>query len=187
MTTGAVFMFGFGVVWLLLGLFNGRPSPAWMKAALVAAGVGLGAVILTLGMRASHLPSPASLSPEQVAMNREIGKHFYLIFGLEMAAIFVAVLALNLLHHPDFILCGIALIVGVHFVPLAALFHRPIYYWTGFLGCAIGLLGFFIADSLLRQKVVGLSFGLLLWVTAGWIAILGLRATAQAVQQLPPM
>lgn len=187
MTMGAGFMFGFGVVWLLIGLFSGRPSPAWLKSALIVIGVGLGAAILTLGVQASHLPNAASLSPQQAAINREIGNHFYLIFGLELAAIFVAVVALNALHHPDFILCGVALIVGVHFVPLAALFHAPIYYWTGFLGCGIGLIGFFIADSMLRQKVVGLSFGMLLWITAGWIAILGFQLTARAVHQLPPM
>ena len=30
-TTGAAIMFGFGIVWLLLGLFRGRPSPVWLR------------------------------------------------------------------------------------------------------------------------------------------------------------
>jgi hypothetical protein len=47
----------------------------------------------------------------------------------------------------------IALIVGVHFFPLAPLFRAPVYYVTGFLGCAIGVAGFFAADDIrLRQK-----------------------------------
>jgi hypothetical protein len=91
-----------------------------------------------------------------------------------LAAIFLSVVVLRLLHYQDYILCGIALIVGVHFFPLAALFKAPLYYATGLLGCAIGFVGFFMADAGLRQKVVGISFGLVLWATAIWIALLGL-------------
>jgi hypothetical protein len=65
-------------------------------------------------------------------------------------------------------LCAIALIVGVHFFPLAALFKAPLYYVTGSVGCLIGLAGFLTADNDGRQKVVGLSFGLLLWATSAW-------------------
>jgi len=177
MTTGAAIMFGFGIVWLLLGLLRGRPSPAWLRLSLFVVGIALGASIATLGARASRIPRNASpLTVQQVAINREIGRHFYLIFGVELAAIFVAVVVLNAIHYPDYILCGIALIVGVHFVPLAALFRMPVYYATGLLGCAIGFIGFFVADDRLRQKVVGLSFGLLLWATAAciaWTALLG--------------
>jgi hypothetical protein len=180
MATGAAFMFGFGIIWLLIGLLRGRPSPAWLRLTLLCVGIALGAAIATLAARASSIPHNASsLTAQQVAINREIGRHFYMIFGVELAAIFVAVVVLNAIHYPDYILCGIALIVGVHFVPLAALFRMPLYYATGSLGCAIGLVGFFLADDRLRQKVVGLSFGLLLWATAAciaWTALVGKTA-----------
>lgn len=186
MTTGAAVMFGFGIVWLLIGLFRGRPSRKWLRLALFFVGMALGASILTLGVRVSHLPLNASpVTTRQAAMNREIGRHFYLIFGVELAAIFVAAVVLSALRYPDYILCGIALIVGVHFFPLAALFRAPVYYGTALGGSAIGLVGFFMGDASLRQKVVGISFGLLLWTTAGWISWLGLSATAQAVTNLP--
>jgi hypothetical protein len=83
----------------------------------------------------------------------------------------LAVVVLKAIHYPDYILCGIALIVGVHFFPLAALFRAPVYYGTALAGCAIGLAGFFVADPGVRQKVVGISFGLLLWATAAWIGM----------------
>jgi hypothetical protein len=187
MTTGAAFMFTFGVVWLLLGLFRGRPSPAWLRLSLLIVGIALGASIVTLGLRASGIPPAATpLTAQQLATNREIGRHFYLIFGVELAAIFLSVVVLRLLHYPDYILCGIALIVGVHFFPLAALFKTPLYYGTALLGCAIGLVGFFMADAGLRQKVVGISFGLLLWATATWITWIGLSATPRGLSNLPP-
>jgi len=187
MTTGAVFMFAFGLIWLLIGLLRGRPSPARLRVSLLFLGIALGASIATLGLRASRLPhNAAPLTPQQIATNREIGQHFYLIFGLELAAIFLAVVVLRAIHYPDYILCGIALIVGVHFFPLAALFKTPVCYGTGLLGCAVGLVGFFVADDSLRQKVVGLSFGLLLWATAAWITWIGLSAAPRVVSNLPP-
>ena len=147
--------------------------PAWLRFSLLFMGIVLGASIATLAVRASGLPLHATpLTAQQVAINREIGRHFYLIFGAEVAAIFLVVAVLRIIHHPTYILCGVALIVGVHFVPLAALFKSPIFYGTGLGGCAIGLGGFFIADDGFRQKVVGISFGLLLWATAAWIALI---------------
>jgi hypothetical protein len=83
---------------------------------------------------------------------------------------------LKALRCADYILSGIALIVGVHFFPVAALFHWPVYYGTALAGCAIGLVGFFVDESALRQKIVGISFGLLLWATAAYITWIGMSA-----------
>jgi hypothetical protein len=182
MTTAAEVMFGFGIVWLLLGIFRGRSSPSWLRIGLVVVGVALAASIATLALRASRIQS-LPLSAQQLATNGEIARHFYLIFGIELLAIFVAVIVLNVIHYPDYILSGIALIVGVHFFPLAALFKAPLYYGTGLCGCAIGLAGFFIADEESRQKIVGMSFGILLWATAAWIAWQGL-STPQGAHKI---
>ncbi|MFY9907797.1 MAG: hypothetical protein WBX02_03205 [Terriglobales bacterium] len=188
MSTGAAVMFGFGIVWLLLGLFRGRPSPKWLRLSLVAVGIVLATSVVILAMRASKLPFDlAPLTAQQLGLNREIARHFYLVFGFELAAIFLAVVVLNLIHYPDYILSGIALIVAVHFFPLAALFKAPVYYGTALVGCAIGLIGFFMADAALRQKVVGISFGLLLWATAAWIAWIGLTITPKIGPNLRPM
>jgi hypothetical protein len=193
MTTGAAVMFGFGIVWLLLGLFRGRRSPRlqasrWVTISLLVAGIVLGGAIADLGLRASRRAvNPIPLSRQQVATDREIARHFYLIFGAELAAIALAVVVLNVIHQPGYILSGIALIVGVHFFPLAALFRAPLYYATGALGCAIGVAGFLVADTGFRQKFVGLSFGLLLWMTALWIVWTGLAAAPSVAQNVRMM
>jgi hypothetical protein len=188
MTTGAVFMFGFGIVWLLIGLLRGRSLPVWVSASLLFIGIALGTCIASLGHRASKMPLNLSpLSAQQLAANRRIEQHFYVIFAIELAAIFLAVILLKAVHYPDYILCGIALIVGVHFFPLAALFKVPLYYGTALCGCAIGLFGFLVTDSAFRQKVVALSFGFLLWATAAWIVFLGLTAMPQNIGNLRPM
>jgi hypothetical protein len=176
MTAGAAVMFGFGIVWLWIGL-RGRSSTRWLRLALLIAGLALGSSIATLGVRASSVRGNGTTpTPQQIDANRRIALHFYVISGIEFAAIVLAVSALNAIHHPDFILSGIALIVGVHFFSLAALFRAPVYYGTALAGCAIGLAGFFIADTALRRRVVGTAFGLLLWGTAAWIAVQGLSS-----------
>jgi hypothetical protein len=184
MTTGAAFMWGFGALWLLMGLFRGRPSPPWLRICLLAAGIVLASSVAFLARRASQTPSShVALTQQQMAANRDIGKRFYIVFGLELAAILVAVIVLRALHFPDYISSAVALIVGVHFFPLAALFESPVYYGTGLLGCGIGLLGFFIADAAVRQKAVGLSFGLVLWATAAWIVFFALAGGNRLVSR----
>jgi hypothetical protein len=170
MTTGAAFMWGFGAFWVLMGLFRGRPSSRWLRLSLLCVGIVLAASVAFLAKRAAQTPpSQVALTEQQIAANRDLVKRFNIVFGLEIAAILVAVVVLRALHSPEYILCAIALIVSIHFLPLAALFESPVYYGTGLLGCAIGLVGFFIADTGMRQKVVGLSFGVLLWATCLWI------------------
>jgi hypothetical protein len=186
MSTGAAVMFGFGIVWFLLGLFRRRPSPAWLRLFLLFVGIALGAAIVALATRASHIPpSTAHVTPQQATTIRDSGRRFYLIFAIELAAIFLLVIVLNSIHRPQFILSGIALIVGLHFLPLASLFNTPLYYGTGLLGCTIGLVGFFIADVDRRQKVVGLSFGTVLWLTAACILWLGFSAAPPVLTSLP--
>jgi len=115
MTTGASVVYGFGIIWLLMGLLA-APSYIGLRIALFLAGIALGASIATLGLRASRLPrGTVSPTAEQIANSRAIGRRFGLVFGLEAAAIVLAVALLNVIHYSGYIPCAIALIVGVHF------------------------------------------------------------------------
>jgi len=185
MTTGATVMFGFGIIWLLIGLLV-APSSTGLRLSLLLAGIALGVSVAKLGLRASRLPRDiVPPTPDQIAAGRAIGLRSGLVFGVETAAIVLAVALLNVIHYSGYIPCAIALIVGVHFFPLAPLFKAPIYYVTGFLGCAIALAGVFATDAVLRQKVGSISFGLLLWATAAWIVWKGFSAVPRVVSNLP--
>ena len=185
MTTGATFLFGFGIIWLLIGLLV-APSSTGLRLSLLLASIALGVSVAKLGLRASRLPRDiVPPTPDQIAAGRAIGLRFGLVFGVETAAIVLAVALLNVIHYTGYIPCAIALIVGVHFFPLAPLFKAPIYYVTGFVGCAIALAGLFSTDAVLRQKVVSISFGLLLWATAVWIVWKGFSAVRLVASNLP--
>jgi hypothetical protein len=176
MTAGATTIFFFGAIWLVLGLLGGR-APGWLRVGVLLAGLALSGSIGSLGWRVSRLSQDPTRAAK-IAASHQVGQSFYWIFGIEMAAVFVAVLVLKAVRRPAYILCAIAGIVGLHFLPLASLFGAPVYYATGLLGCAIGATGLFVADPVVRQRVVGLSFGLVLWATAAWIAYQGLAFTA---------
>jgi len=185
MTTGGTIMFGFGIAWLLIGVLV-APSSTGLRLSLLVAGIALGVSVAIMGLRASRLPrGTVPATAEQIAAGRAIGRRFGLIFGLETVAILLAVAVLNGIHRPDYIPCAIAVIVGLHFFPLAPLFKAPIYNVTGFLGCVIGLAGVVVPDAVLRQKAVSISFGLLLWATTAWIAWKGHAGLRQIESGLP--
>jgi hypothetical protein len=171
MLIGCAVMFGFGILWIVVGLSGGRFSPGWVRIGLAAAGAVLAAWIGLFAIRyirGHQRAAPAS--PEQAMLARRIGQRFGRINAVQWGSIIAAIIALNVIHRTGFIAPAIAVIVGIHFLPLAALFRQPSYYATGTLGCIIGAIGFLMADDAARLSVVGLSFGLLLWLTT--IAVL---------------
>jgi hypothetical protein len=104
-------------------------------------------------------------------VSQQTGRRFGWITAIEGGAIFLAIVLLNVVHHPQFIAPVIAIIVGLHFFPLASLFGARVYYATGSLGCAIGMTGLLISDPALRMSFVGLSFGSLLWLTVAAVLV----------------
>ena len=172
MTVGATIMFFFGAIWLLLGLYGGKPSSLRLRAGLLLAGLALATWIGIAGIRTARqsrsAPPPTA---KQAEIERQVGRRFGWITAIEGVAIFLAVALLKAAHRSDAITSAIALIVGLHFFPLAALFGASVYHLTGLLGCAIGITGLLISEQALRSKVVGLSFGLLLWFTSAAVLL----------------
>lgn len=166
MLIGCAVMFGFGILWIVVGLSGSRFSPGGVRIGLAAAGGVLAAWISLFTIRnlRGHQRAASAL-PEQAMLARRIGQRFGRINTVQWGSIIAAIIALNVIHRTGFIAPAIAVIVGIHFFPLAALFRQPSYYATGTLGCIIGVIGFLIADDAARLSVVGLLFGLLLWLT----------------------
>jgi len=88
--------------------------------------------------------------------------------GAEFATIGVAVGLARAVHRAELIPVVVAFIVGVHFLPLAGIFHAPIYYFTG-SAVAAWSLGCWIVVSPTRMAVwVGIGTGSLLWLSAAY-------------------
>jgi hypothetical protein len=99
-----------------------------------------------------------------------------LVFVLEFAAIAVAVLVLVRLDLQSSIPSVVALIVGIHFFPLAGLFEARVYHLTGAVLCALALIAFLLAPES-RLALVGVGSAATLFATSAYMLSVGAKAT----------
>ena len=149
-----VFMAGFAAFWWIAGLW-GSPLPTWFM-------VGGPIISVLLILIARRRLSGASARPPEEA--KRAGRIVGWAAGGEGIAIAVVANLLILNGHRDLVLPAMAIIVGLHFLPLALLFKVRIYYATALLLVLVGAAGF-ILDAPLRNLVTGLSSAGLLWLT----------------------
>jgi len=72
---------------------------------------------------------PEITSPEDIAREKKTGMRFGIIFGAEGLLIFLGINIVVNLGHPELTVPVMALVVGLHFFPLARLFRRTIDYY----------------------------------------------------------
>jgi len=85
-------------------------------------------------------------------------KWFYIIFAVEGIAILVIKNILVNKGHDDLFVPFFALIVGLHFFPMAFLLKRPFFYVFGAWICLMAALGFYLLQ---KGEPVYLSTGLI--------------------------
>jgi hypothetical protein len=160
---GAFVLTGFAAGWMLFA-FRFVKSLGWrmlLLIALVTAGLCWGAARQI--ERARQMPYAAIAAP--TTADRKTARDFQIVLALEWIPILVAVVIFNRIRRPDFILPTIALIVGLHFIPLARVFHAPLYYASGAAMVAVAIAGF-VAQPPGRQAIACVGSGVVLWVTA---------------------
>jgi hypothetical protein len=92
---------------------------------------------------------PKLESEADKAEGKRAGKWFGIIFGAEGLGIFVAINVVVNLGHADLTIPAIALVVGLHFYPLAKIFKRTIDYYLATWTTIIAI----IAIVLILKKV----------------------------------
>lgn len=172
---GLMLMSIFGACWILVGVGVSRiHNPA--RLAIQAADVLIALNLLALGVRlfmdARQLARRTSAADE--APGRRSGRLFGLIFGAEILLIIVVIRILLTASLERLVLPAIAVVVGLHFLPLAAVFRVATYYITGgvltMLG-AIGIIGILITNAEVTWGAgVAFSVGLALFATTMVIA-----------------
>jgi hypothetical protein len=164
MRVGVVVLSVFAAIWCVAGLALAGLGSTFFYAivALVSA-----AIIVAARRR------PVSSGDSETG--RRIGRLVGLASAGEGLAIVVAVLILQSLHAPDDIMPVIAIIVGVHFFAIAWGIPARLYYATGALLIAVGIVGLFVSDAT-RPIVVGVGAACILWLTA--VVLLSRQADA---------
>lgn len=188
---GVFFMAIFGTLWAYTGIM-GLQWPGGVTGWLLAAAVAVGAGFCLAGfllMRSARRFSGAGKKPDKQHMLK-----FNLVFATEGILIAVTVVLCNATGNLNMIPIFAAVIVGLHFLPLASLFKVSLYYFTGLLLCLLAILTWlFIPNVILLggyeanayMVVVGLGSALILWVTA--ILILGMgREIIRKVKNADP-
>jgi hypothetical protein len=100
--------------------------------------------------------------------------------AIEAAAIIAAVMVMVKFHRQDLSAPVIAILIGLHFVPIARGLHARIYYLPAGLLLALGALGFALSDVRQRSSVVYVGTACALWLTSAAVLRNTARLTAGA-------
>jgi hypothetical protein len=157
---GALIMGAFGAVWLFLGLRALLGAERILgAAAVVACGLlvlfGVSRFIRSAPVRLSHMVDYSRLN-----------RRFRLVNILQWVAIISWIAFLNVIQQVEWIVPGIMLIVGLHFLPLARLFAWPAHYITGGALCLLALSYPFLTAQGPASPVGPIFAGLILWASA---------------------
>ncbi len=155
--TGAVIMSLFATIWWIVGVKSSSHGSAPMYAVAVAITVGI--LLLARRRRGDEVSSD---SVERSRKGRLLG----IASGLEGLAIFVAGNVLINAGRRDLFAPVVAIIVGVHFFPIARWLPARLYYLTGALLVALGLTGFCVSDPATRLLFVSVGAACILWLTS---------------------
>ncbi|MGG3798413.1 DUF7010 family protein [Metabacillus fastidiosus] len=99
-------------------------------------------------------------------------------------AIAITIAVSNVTRHSELIPVVVAIIVGVHFLPLAPLFQVRLYYFTGALLCLLAIITWLFVPAKITlgehqintfMSVVGFGSALILWGTGLAIWLMGRR------------
>jgi hypothetical protein len=167
---GALIMGFFGCVWLLWGLAAMNVRTPFIIGATIAFAASLwipAVVLLRSGSRATKDAGP--ITPEEEREQSRMGRILGLVFAAEGGLIFLAINVLNSLHLGEYAISAIAAIVGLHFLPLARLFRRPMYYVVGSIMMAAALASAALPSSF-RISVLANAMAVIVWVTCVLIA-----------------
>ncbi len=169
---GTVVLSVFAPAWAFAGASGTGSAADVAPVSIEAAALAVTAVALYLGLRKDARPSPRTVDlPANWA--RGVG----VVNGLELLAVVAVVAAANVSGRPAFVPVGIALVVGLHFFPLARLYDQWQYRWTGTLMSAVAVAGAVLVLVGLSAEtvrvVVGLACAAVLWVSACHLAVRG--------------
>jgi putative effector of murein hydrolase LrgA (UPF0299 family) len=187
--SGVFFMALFGTAWAGIGIggLQGWVS-SWLILLVLSIGIGLFLCFIVLTWRSRNLAKSASKADARTA--KRIGTGFGITFGAEGICIAAASIICNAVDHFELFFPVMALIVGVHFFPLAYLFQVRVHYIAGGLLCLLAVVTLlFIPEHVQigQHQIIAwwtfLGFGsaLILWITGLVIWLMGHRLLKAAL------
>lgn len=168
--TGAMVMALFGLLWAL-------GCAGALAPILLVSSVAVTVILVAAGLRLRRVAAgrPPSRWAGSTACKR-IRRRFRLVGVVEGLGIGIVVFVFVRLGRPELIPAAVALVVGLHFFPLASLFRVPLYHVTGAALCVVAVATPIVAlplggASAAWQVVPGLGAAAVLWVTSAVLSI----------------
>ncbi|MGE7767074.1 hypothetical protein [Peribacillus sp. NPDC096540] len=170
---GLLFMAFFGTLWAGTGVMGlqGWGSP-YVEFAAVFVGIML--VIGGISLIRASRQLPNQVSEEDARRWKRIRFWFNIIFIAEVLAVGITIAICNITNMTDLIPAIIALIVGIHFLPLAHLYQLRIYFVTGSLLCLLAIITLLVMPEIVTLwkhqiiaplAIIGFGSALILWAT----------------------
>lgn len=159
--TGLVMMAVFTSIWAGIA-FGGLSGTIYADFVLGLFGVFAGAFIAySIGLFKAGKHFAPSANEADIAEKKRTGKWFGIIFGAEGLGIFIAVNIVINLGHPELVIPAIALVVGLHFYPLAKVFKRKIDYYLATWATLVAVLSIILSlNKTLTEKQVMVLVGI---------------------------
>ena len=167
-----------GLAWASLGLGVGF-HPAATTVGLTSLFPLLAVLNLTLfvllvraGIRLRRKAGGFRFSdlPRDDPGTRRIVQGFRWVLLAEVIAVAVVGFLSSRFQQGDTAWPWIALVIGVHFLPLAWLFRVSVYYVTGVASSVVALLAIAILEEPPRMLVLGYGMGLIAWCSCAYLA-----------------
>ena len=157
---GLLLMAFFTALWIAWVLPVASPV---ITTAIAVPFFALAVLFLVQGVRLFVLSGrfPVVATSDRGLQSKRIGLRFGIIFGIEGALIGATSGILFATGLDDYLAPAIALIVGVHFIPLARVFERTIDYWVAGWVILVAITGILlIAFSPLEPALVSALVGI---------------------------
>jgi hypothetical protein len=194
--SGVLFMAFFGTLWATIGIggLQGSGSP-WLAILAVLIGIIQLGGSISLFLASRHLSN--EVSQADARQGRHMGIWFGIIFTTEVIFIVIASWICNAINRFDLFFPIMAIIVGIHFLPLAALFRIKAYYFVGVLLCLLAIITLVIVPESAKLDgqqitaqwvVIGFGAALILWGVGLGLWLLGKRwlDLAESQKQVSP-
>jgi hypothetical protein len=149
MRVGLIVLCAFATIWGVAGVLLARLPKAWIAVPLC-----ISAAVLIYAIRSPG----ARLRP-----GPHVGRLVGIWSGVEGAVMIVAANILVNTHHRDVLMPVFAIIVGLHFLPLARGIPVPTYYLTGTAQVAVGAIALLMPPN--APLFVGISAAGILWAS----------------------
>ena len=158
-----------GAIWVL-GIF----AAVWGAIGLSPLGLPAMAVPVAISVILIGWTSRLALPERGIAETRRIGRLIAIWSSVQGVAIFATFVLCPRLGIPDAAVPILAIIVGLHFLPLARGIPVQVYYATGSAMIAVGALALLMPPTV-RYAATGIPCAIILWASCMTLIARGRR------------